>query len=149
MLVTSVSRIPTHIVTPKACASASRAYLRVHATCILYISIRSNQYNIHHTQISRLLPCIASQYCIRYTRYHRPGTQPEVMASSARSRLSKLAAHFIPSSSSPTVADSPESTHRYNFHTLSPTFFLPRAAAIEPHVCRPHELYRNVHRIQP
>ncbi|KAL9614686.1 MAG: hypothetical protein Q9167_000815 [Letrouitia subvulpina] len=45
-----------------------------------------------------------------------------------QSRLSKFAAHFLPSASSPST----EFKHHYNFHTLSPTFFLPRAAAIEP-----------------
>ncbi|KAL9124848.1 MAG: hypothetical protein Q9217_005871 [Psora testacea] len=44
-------------------------------------------------------------------------------------RLSKLASHFLPFSSA-----SSEYTHRHNIHTLSPTFFLPRAAAIEPDV---------------
>ena len=56
------------------------------------------------------------------------------MASTAKSRLQNLVSHFVPSSSSPTVADSPATSyeHRHNFHTLSPTYFLPRAAAIEP-----------------
>lgn len=56
--------------------------------------------------------------------------------SGAQSRLSKLAAHFLPASSSPTPPDppNPEYKHHYNYHTLSPTFFLPRAAAIEPDV---------------
>ncbi len=56
--------------------------------------------------------------------------------SGALSRLSKLAAHFISPSASPTVADAPNdvSNYKYNIHTLSPTFFLPRAAAIEPDV---------------
>ncbi|KAK5073806.1 hypothetical protein LTS08_002095 [Lithohypha guttulata] len=63
------------------------------------------------------------------------------MASTAKDRLSKLASHFTPSSSSPTVADNTElnidgrirgTTSWYNHHTLSPTFFLPRAAQIEP-----------------
>ncbi|KAK5201632.1 hypothetical protein LTR16_001994 [Cryomyces antarcticus] len=54
--------------------------------------------------------------------------------SGAFSRLSRLAAHLVTSSSSPTAADPVKSEykHRYNFHTLSPTAFLPRAAAIEP-----------------
>ncbi|KAK0509882.1 hypothetical protein JMJ35_007276 [Cladonia borealis] len=47
--------------------------------------------------------------------------------SGAQSRLSKLASHFL--SSSPPTSDF---QHRYNIHSLSPTFFLPRAAAIEP-----------------
>jgi len=51
--------------------------------------------------------------------------------SSPQSRLSKLAAHFLPSSS---PAANAASQHRNNYHTLSPTFFLPRAAAIEPDV---------------
>lgn len=50
--------------------------------------------------------------------------------SGAQSRLSKLASHFLPS----TPAKSAEYQHRHNTHTLSPTFFLPRAAAIEPDV---------------
>lgn len=63
------------------------------------------------------------------------------MASSAKDRLTKLASHFAPSSSSPTVPDNSELTINgrtrgtsswYNHHTLSPTFFLPRAAQIEP-----------------
>jgi acyl-CoA synthetase (AMP-forming)/AMP-acid ligase II len=40
-------------------------------------------------------------------------------------RLKTLAGHFLASSPS-------EYKHRHNFHSLSPTFFLPRAAAIEP-----------------
>ena len=55
-----------------------------------------------------------------------------------RSRLSKLLDHFLPSSVSPAVADLSypftEYNHNHNFHTLSPTYFLPRAAAIEPDV---------------
>src|SRR5271156_2865499 len=58
-----------------------------------------------------------------------------------KKRLAKLAAHFIPYSSSPHVADASTLTidgktagtsNWYNFHTLSPAFFLPRAAEIEP-----------------
>ncbi|KAL5357968.1 hypothetical protein BJX96DRAFT_145692 [Aspergillus floccosus] len=52
---------------------------------------------------------------------------------SAKSRLSALLSHF---SSAEPQGSSPETParyeHRVNFHTLSPTFFLPRAAAIEP-----------------
>lgn len=44
--------------------------------------------------------------------------------SGAVSRLSGLLGHFVPGAE-----------QRVNFHTLSPTFFLPRAAAIEPEVC--------------
>lgn len=54
---------------------------------------------------------------------------------SAKSRLSALLGHF---SSAEPQGSSPEAParyeHRVNFHTLSPTFFLPRAAAIEPEV---------------
>ncbi|KAL8827273.1 MAG: hypothetical protein Q9191_003290 [Dirinaria sp. TL-2023a] len=46
--------------------------------------------------------------------------------SGPQSRLSKLAAHLLPSTAVP------DHQHRVNFHTLSPTLFLPRAAAIEP-----------------
>lgn len=65
--------------------------------------------------------------------------------STAKSRLSTLLGHFLPSSASPQTPGSGASidslqigTHIngtsswFNFHTLSPTFFLPRAAAIEP-----------------
>ncbi|KAL8709160.1 MAG: hypothetical protein Q9220_006040 [cf. Caloplaca sp. 1 TL-2023] len=48
--------------------------------------------------------------------------------SGARSRLANLAAQLVPSSARSTT----EFEHHYNTHTLSPTFFLPRAAAIEP-----------------
>ncbi|KAI9737506.1 MAG: hypothetical protein M1834_009661 [Cirrosporium novae-zelandiae] len=52
----------------------------------------------------------------------------------ARSRLSQIVSHFLPSTHSEVAADVPttEFKHRCHIHTLSPTFFLPRAAAIEP-----------------
>jgi hypothetical protein len=50
-----------------------------------------------------------------------------------QSRLSNLLAHFR-TSGSPAAADPAEYKHNHNFHTLSPTYFLPRAAAIEPDV---------------
>lgn len=53
--------------------------------------------------------------------------------SGVSSRLAKLAAHFLPSSTPPDLTN-PEYKHRNHIHTLSPTFFLPRAAAIEPDV---------------
>ena len=46
----------------------------------------------------------------------------------ARSRLASLVAQFVPPAAS-------ENQHLTNSHTLSPTLFLPRAAAIEPDVC--------------
>lgn len=46
---------------------------------------------------------------------------------SAKTRLSGLVGHFLPSSHT-------DNQHNVNHHTLSPTFFLPRAAAIEPDV---------------
>ncbi|KAF3354020.1 Acetate/butyrate--CoA ligase AAE7 like protein [Verticillium longisporum] len=49
--------------------------------------------------------------------------------SSPPSRLKNLLGHFLPSSQ-PTAAA--EYKHSYNVHQLSPTFFLERAAAIEP-----------------
>lgn len=53
-------------------------------------------------------------------------------ASTATSRLSSILSHIIPSSK-PTTSTTASSSHGLNFHTLSPTAFLPRAAAIEPH----------------
>ena len=50
--------------------------------------------------------------------------------SGVQSRLSKLASQFLPSA----TATSAEYQHRPNIHTLSPTIFLPRAAAVEPDV---------------
>lgn len=61
--------------------------------------------------------------------------------SSAKARLANLASHFLPSTStSPTGSiDNLSIDNRqngtpswFNNHTLSPTFFLPRAASIEP-----------------
>ena len=49
----------------------------------------------------------------------------------AKNRLAKLAAHFVPSSS-PSDLLKPGFEHTYHIHSLSPTYFLPRAAAIEP-----------------
>lgn len=66
--------------------------------------------------------------------------------SGAKQRLQNLAAHFFPSSASSSVKGGSTSSNvaannntqdysrRSNFHTLSPTNFLPRAAAIEPNV---------------
>jgi hypothetical protein len=50
--------------------------------------------------------------------------------SSVKTRLSGLLGHLA----SPEAKDHPAPQHRINYHTLSPTFFLPRAAAIEPDV---------------
>jgi acyl-CoA synthetase (AMP-forming)/AMP-acid ligase II len=69
--------------------------------------------------------------------------QPIIMSSSSpKSRLAKLAAHFLPASASPQVPDAPNAhtidghaqgtSSWFNHHTLSPAFFLPRAAQIEP-----------------
>jgi hypothetical protein len=64
--------------------------------------------------------------------------------SKAQSRLSNLVSHFAPSSASPTAADnSKEFEHRLNFHSLSPTYFLPRAAAIEPDASCPSFEHRH------
>ncbi|KAK5455142.1 hypothetical protein LTS15_005862 [Exophiala xenobiotica] len=62
--------------------------------------------------------------------------------SSPKSRLANLVGHFLPSSSSSSEGKSIDNLvidgHKigtsswYNHHTLSPCFFLPRAAAIEP-----------------
>lgn len=51
----------------------------------------------------------------------------------ARSRLASLVAqfHFLPAPSAP---GPPQRHDHNNFHSLSPTLFLPRAAAIEPNV---------------
>lgn len=62
------------------------------------------------------------------------------MASTAKSRLLSIASHLLPSSNTastavtadPSPGNVAEFKHRYNFHTLSPTNFLPRAASIEP-----------------
>jgi long-subunit acyl-CoA synthetase (AMP-forming) len=48
--------------------------------------------------------------------------------SSVKTRLSGLLGHLA----SPEAKDHPAPQHHINYHTLSPTFFLPRAAAIEP-----------------
>ena len=54
-----------------------------------------------------------------------------IRMSGPQSRLSRLAAHLLPSS---TLPQNHQHQHPNNFHTLSPTSFLPRAAAIEPDV---------------
>ena len=52
-------------------------------------------------------------------------------------RLGQLARQFIPSSSPPD-----QFTHRHHIHSLSPTFFLARAASIEPDVCQDVSFHR-------
>lgn len=54
------------------------------------------------------------------------------------SRLSNLIAHFLPST--PTTDTF---THKHNIHQLSPTFFLPRAAAIEPEAIAVYHVTAN------
>ena len=49
--------------------------------------------------------------------------------STAKARLSSLVSQFFPTSLS---ASKDSNEHTYHIHTLSPTFFLPRAAVIEP-----------------
>ncbi|MCJ1337863.1 hypothetical protein MMC09_003147 [Bachmanniomyces sp. S44760] len=49
-----------------------------------------------------------------------------------KSRLSQLVSHFLPYPSNSIPQSSSSLNQASNFHTLSPTFFLPRAAAIEP-----------------
>jgi hypothetical protein len=58
--------------------------------------------------------------------------QQEINMSAAKSRLSGLLGHFRPPSESP----SSKLELPVNRHGLSPTIFLPRAASIEPEVCR-------------
>lgn len=52
--------------------------------------------------------------------------------SSPPSRLKNLLGHFLPSSQPTQPTAAAEYKHSYNVHQLSPTFFLERAAAIEP-----------------
>jgi acyl-CoA synthetase (AMP-forming)/AMP-acid ligase II len=54
-------------------------------------------------------------------------------------RLSSVLSHLSPFSSSPTTSYE----HSYHINQLSPTFFLPRAAAIEPDACAIHHITTN------
>ncbi|EKG17305.1 AMP-dependent synthetase/ligase [Macrophomina phaseolina MS6] len=76
--------------------------------------------------------------------------------SGAKQRLQNLAAHFFPSSAASSSVkggssfsdvnannNAQEYSHRYNFHTLSPTNFLPRAAAIEPNAAAIYHVTAN------
>lgn len=94
----------------------------------LFSCLSSISFHYHHTSFLRsqlALLLLAAFYT------------PQIM-SSAFKRLSSLAAHFTPASSSPTVADNSVTQdvfkHTFHTHQLSPTFFLPRAASIEPDV---------------
>ncbi|ESZ92304.1 AMP-binding domain protein [Sclerotinia borealis F-4128] len=61
------------------------------------------------------------------------------------SRLQNLVNHLRPSSTTPTSSKSPGSppAPKHHIHTLSPTFFLPRAAAIEPDAPAIHHVTAN------
>ncbi|KAI9848660.1 MAG: Acyl-CoA synthetase member 3, mitochondrial [Thelocarpon superellum] len=52
--------------------------------------------------------------------------------SGAKARLSKLASQLLPFAPSPIKSSTSDAAHRVNYHTLSPTIFLSRAATIEP-----------------
>ncbi|EEH19853.2 hypothetical protein PABG_02112 [Paracoccidioides brasiliensis Pb03] len=52
--------------------------------------------------------------------------------SSAANRLRNLTQHFLPVKSQGAEAQGDQFSHNFNRHALSPTFFLPRAASIEP-----------------
>lgn len=54
--------------------------------------------------------------------------------STAKNRLSNIASHLITPTHAEVAPQPAEFEHRLNYHTLSPTFFLPRAASIEPNV---------------
>lgn len=54
------------------------------------------------------------------------------------SRLQNLLSHLLPSTTTSTP-----STHPPHIHTLSPTSFLPRAAAIEPNALAIHHITAN------
>ncbi|KAJ5587049.1 Acetate/butyrate--CoA ligase AAE7 peroxisomal [Penicillium hispanicum] len=66
--------------------------------------------------------------------------------SGVKSRLSSLLAQLTPGSSTPVPFE-----HNFNRHTLSPTFFLPRAASIEPdaeaiyHVTADNQILRRTY----
>lgn len=77
--------------------------------------------------------------CICIPRWPFPSSLPPlpliaITMSAAKSRLSSLLGHFVPAQSKGPTAPSAQCQHSVNFHTLSPTTFLPRAAAIEPEV---------------
>lgn len=57
--------------------------------------------------------------------------------SGALSRLSSLARHILPLPKDETFE------HRHHIHQLSPTIFLPRAAAIEPDACAVYHVTAN------
>ncbi|APA10299.1 hypothetical protein SS1G_07246 [Sclerotinia sclerotiorum 1980 UF-70] len=61
------------------------------------------------------------------------------------SRLQSLVNHLLPSSASTTSPATPASppAPKHHIHTLSPTFFLPRAAAIEPDAPAIHHVTAN------
>ncbi|TGO56349.1 hypothetical protein BOTNAR_0225g00060 [Botryotinia narcissicola] len=58
------------------------------------------------------------------------------------SRLQSLVNHLLPSSGSNTSSTTPPAP-KHHIHTLSPTFFLPRAAAIEPDAPAIHHVTAN------
>ncbi|QIW95521.1 hypothetical protein AMS68_001039 [Peltaster fructicola] len=62
------------------------------------------------------------------------------MANAIR-RVSDLAAQLVSSSLKSSTTDSFD--HRHNIHQLSPTFFLPRAAQIEPDACAIYHVTSN------
>jgi len=62
--------------------------------------------------------------------------------SSATKRLADLTAHFTPASLRPPYT-AEEFKHTRNIHQLSPTFFLPRAAEVEPDAIAVHHLTAN------
>lgn len=68
--------------------------------------------------------------------------------SSPTSRLQTLLSHLLPSTSSPSTKSSTPSSHAPHIHTLSPTSFLPRAAAIEPTALAIHHITANGQTIQ-
>lgn len=64
--------------------------------------------------------------------------------SGAKNRLSGILGHFLPSQSGAPDSTAAGFNHHFNYHTLSPTFFLPRAAAIEPEVCHNRLKLRSI-----
>lgn len=75
--------------------------------------------------------------------YSLLSSHQRVTMSPPSTRLQKVLSHLVPSSTSSAPSTTTTSTHPPHIHTLSPTSFLPRAAAIEPTALAVHHITAN------
>lgn len=120
--------------------SSSFIAARISPSCVSDVLQTPSQLERLYSDYAFQFPIPQYNHSLQSFLFYRAAISPSFKLanmSGARLRLQNLASQFLPIPA-PTTADpsssKTEPSHRLNFHTLSPTYFLPRAASIEPDV---------------